>query len=196
MIHFWWSPRTNPSFSGQTAVPGGSWTLVEVFILRAQNVSVILGERIGANRTDTNRNWGGRIPLPSGKQSHNYGKIQNFQWVNPLFLWDIHHFQWVLRYPQPLSKWNLAGDWGSPTTGSWGQRRGLGGDCMVQPHGTCPGGGSHHKMPIFHGEIKIFYGNIGIIWDDCVPWISMISWIRINNRLSWNILTTATANDL
>ena len=98
MIHFWWSPRTNPSFSGQKAVPGGSWTLVEVFILRAQNVSVILGERIGANRTDTNRNWGGRIPLPSGKQSHNYGKIHHFQWVNhgkSTISWDIHHFQWV-----------------------------------------------------------------------------------------------------
>jgi hypothetical protein len=74
---------------------------------------------------------------------------------------------------------------------------------MVQPHGTCPGWGSHHKMPIFHGkiaifhgEITIFHGNIGIIWDDCVPWISMISWIRINNRLSWNILTTATATAL
>jgi hypothetical protein len=29
------------------------------------------------------------LRLPSGKQSHNYGKIHHFQWVNQLFLWAM-----------------------------------------------------------------------------------------------------------
>ena len=29
------------------------------------------------------------IQLPSGKRRHSYGKIHDFQWVNPLFLWQF-----------------------------------------------------------------------------------------------------------
>ena len=29
------------------------------------------------------------VTIPSGKLSHNYGKIHYFQWVNPLFLWPF-----------------------------------------------------------------------------------------------------------
>ena len=35
--------------------------------------------------------------LPSGKLSHNYGKIHHFSWENSLFLWPFsenHHFSW------------------------------------------------------------------------------------------------------
>ena len=34
--------------------------------------------------------WNVRMPtinLPSGKRLHNYGKIHNCSWENPLFLW-------------------------------------------------------------------------------------------------------------
>ena len=30
-----------------------------------------------------------RIPLPSGKRVHNYGKIHHFSWENSLFLWQF-----------------------------------------------------------------------------------------------------------
>ena len=33
--------------------------------------------------------WFSLVSLPSGKLSHNYGKIHHFSWENPLFLWSF-----------------------------------------------------------------------------------------------------------
>ena len=44
--------------------------------------------------------------IPSGKLSHNYGKIHHFQWVNPLFLWPCStamlNYQRVVVFPDVL----------------------------------------------------------------------------------------------
>jgi hypothetical protein len=47
--------------------------------------------------------------LPSGKLSHNYGKIHHFQWENPLYLWSFSIamlvYQRVIDHPNDETNW-------------------------------------------------------------------------------------------
>ena len=45
------------------------------------------GQRPNQENTDSVSQMFDEIRLPSGKRLHNYGKIHNFQWENPLSLW-------------------------------------------------------------------------------------------------------------
>ena len=79
----------NSCQNGHLAVVRSRARMWRAFILSASVFESIFygGQRPNQENTDSVSQMFGEIRKPSGKRLHNYGKIHNFQWENPLSLW-------------------------------------------------------------------------------------------------------------